>query len=279
MRALVFDGTTLALESGYSDPEPEAGEALIRVTLAGICSTDLEILRGYAGFQGIPGHEFVGVVETCANRPELVGQRVVGEINLGCGQCDWCRRGRAAHCRQRRALGIRGKDGAFAELVTLPARNLHPVPDRIPDEAAVFVEPLAAALQIRQQIAIHPQDRLVVLGDGKLGQLVARILATAGCDLVVVCRQQERRSAESLRAIGIATCRQDQLPDGWADLVVDCTGQPSGFEVALRLLRPEGTLVMKSTYAGAALVDLTRIVVDELVLVCSRSGPFQPALR
>lgn len=279
MRALVFDGNALAFAQRYPEPQPGSDDALIRVTYAGICSTDLEILRGYADFRGVPGHEFVGVVQACDARPELVGRRVVGEINIGCERCDWCRRGRRAHCLQRRALGIRAKDGVFADLVTLPAVNLHPVPDQVADCAAVFAEPLAAALQIRQQAAIRPGDRLAVLGDGKLGQLVARSLAHAGCELAVVCRQLERRSAALLRAQDIATVEANALPDGWADLVVDCTGHPSGFETALRLLRAEGTLVLKSTYAGRAAVDLTRVVVQELVLVGSRCGPFEPALR
>jgi threonine dehydrogenase-like Zn-dependent dehydrogenase len=279
MRALRFDGRRLVLDEGYPDPRPGEGEALVQVLLAGICATDLEILRGYAGFSGILGHEFVGRVLVCDARPELTGQRVVAEINIGCRACRGCRAGRREHCQQRRVLGIRGRDGVFADYVVVPAENLHVVPDAVSDQAAVFVEPLAAAWRVREQVALQLSDRVVVLGDGKLGQLVARSLAGADCDLVVQGRSQERRGMALLRAAGIATAAAGDIPPGWADVVVECTGSPAGFGQALDLLRSEGTLVLKSTYADPGAINLSRVVVDEIRVVGSRCGPFEPALR
>jgi threonine dehydrogenase-like Zn-dependent dehydrogenase len=278
MYALFFDGHQLSLNEGYPDPDPAPGEALLRVLLAGICATDLEVLAGYASFSGVPGHEFVGRVLACDARPELVGQRVVAEINIGCGACPPCRAGRREHCQQRQVLGIRGRDGAFAQFVAAPVENLHPVPDNVIDQAAVFTEPLAAALRVREQIAIRPSDRVVVLGDGKLGQLIARSLAGTGCELLVQGRSYDRRGMALLRAAGIATAAAGDIPPGWADVVVECTGSPAGFDQALALLRPEGTLVLKSTYADPGAINLSRVVVDEIRVVGSRCGPFKPAL-
>ena len=275
MNALVFDGQ-LRLERTYTSPSPPPGEARIRTTLAGICNTDLEIVHGgYAGFRGILGHEFVGVVDR-AEDPVLVGQRVVGEINVSCGACETCRAGRPSHCPHRTALGIRGRDGVLAGYVCLPVRNLHPVPEGIPDREAVFVEPLAAACEILEQIHVSPTQRVVVLGDGKLGLLVAQVLALTGCDLTVVGRHVEKLAI--LAARGIST----QIgTEGLAriDLVVECTGQAGGFETARRLVRPRGTLVLKSTYAGLVETDLSSLVVDEIHLLGSRCGPFPAALR
>ena len=278
MHALFFDGRQLRLDQHYPDPAPAPGEALLQVLLAGICATDLEIVRGYAGFSGVLGHEFVGRVLACAARPELVGQRVVSEINIGCGACGPCRAGRCEHCQQRRVLGIRGRDGVFADFVVVPVENLHVVPDSLPDQAAVFTEPLAAALRIQEQIDLRPTDRVLVLGDGKLGQLVARSLAGVGCELVVQGRSHDRRGMALLRAAGIATAAAGDIPPGWADVVVECTGSPAGFDQALALLRPEGVLALKSTYADPGTINLSRVVVDEIRVVGSRCGPFQPAL-
>ncbi len=278
MRALLFHDRQLRLDDHYPDPQPAPGEVLVQVLLAGICATDLEVVRGYAGFSGVLGHEFVGCVIACDARPALVGQRVVAEINIGCGACGPCRAGRREHCQQRRVLGIRGRDGVFADLVAVPVENLHVVPDNVPDEAAVFTEPLAAALRIQEQINLRPADRVVVLGDGRLGQLVARSLAALGCELVVQGRSHDRRGMALLRAAGIATAAAGEVPPGWADVVVECTGSPAGFDQALALLRPEGVLVLKSTYAGPGAINLSRVVVDEIRVVGSRCGPFQPAL-
>ncbi len=275
MKALVYDGT-LRLRDDYPLPALVPGEALVRVRLAGICNTDLEIVRGYMGFRGVLGHEFVGVVEDCAD-PSLIGQRVVGEINAHCGECSFCRAGMPTHCPNRTTLGIWGRDGAFAEYLTLPIRNLHIVPDEIPDEEAVFTEPLAAALEILEQVPIRPTQRVVVLGDGKLGLLVAQVLALTGCDLLVVGHHAEKLAILARREI--ATAREGEVDGPPADIVVECTGRPEGFAVAKHLLRPRGTLVLKSTYHGRVEADLTSLVVDEITLVGSRCGPFPPALR
>lgn len=276
MHALVYDGETLQVREDYPRPVPPPGEALVRVRLAGICNTDLEIVRGYMGFRGVLGHEFVGVVEECTD-PNLVGRRVVGEINAYCGDCAFCRAGMPTHCPHRRTLGIMGRDGAFAEYLTLPVRNLHVVPDTISDEEAVFTEPLAAALEILEQVHLRPTDRVVVLGDGKLGLLVAQALALTGCDLLAVGRHREKLAVLARR--GIPTALESEVEGLTADAVVECTGRPEGFAAARRILRPRGTLVLKSTYHGRVEADLTGLVVDEITLVGSRCGPFPPALR
>ncbi|MGQ9466732.1 MAG: MDR/zinc-dependent alcohol dehydrogenase-like family protein [Anaerolineae bacterium] len=276
MHALVYDGEALRVREDYPRPVPPPGEALVRVRLAGICNTDLEIVRGYMGFRGVLGHEFVGVVEECAG-PDLVGRRVVGEINASCGDCPFCRAGMPTHCPHRTTLGIMGRDGAFAEYLTLPVRNLHAVPDTIADEEAVFTEPLAAALEIMEQVHLRPTDRVVVLGDGKLGLLVAQALALTGCDLLTVGRHREKLAVLARR--GIPTALESEVEGLTADVVVECTGKPEGFAAARRILRPRGTLVLKSTYHGRVEADLTGLVVDEITLVGSRCGPFPPALR
>lgn len=276
MQALVYDGEALRLREDYPRPVPPPGEALVRVRLAGICNTDLEIVRGYMGFRGVLGHEFVGTVEEAEDR-SLIGQRVVGEINAYCGECPTCQAGRPTHCPHRTTLGIWGRDGAFAEYLTLPVRNLHTVPDAISDEEAVFTEPLAAALEILEQVHLRPTDRVVVLGDGKLGLLVAQVLALMGCDLLAVGRHREKLAILARR--GIPTVLESEAEGLAADVVVECTGRPEGFAAARRILRPRGTLVLKSTYHGRVEADLTGLVVDEITLVGSRCGPFPPALR
>ena len=274
MRALVYDGQ-LRLVGDYPRPAPSPEEALVRVKLAGICNTDLEIMRGYRGFQGVLGHEFVGVVEECADA-SLVGQRVVGEINCYCGECPTCRAGAPTHCPKRATLGIWGRDGALADYLTLPVSNLHTVPDSVSDVEAVFVEPLAAALEILEQVQVKPTDRVVVLGDGKLGLLVAQVLGLMGCNLVVGGRHEEK--LDILRRRGIDARLAAELPTK-ADVVVECTGHPSGFAAARGLVKPRGTLVLKSTFHGNVEVNLSMLVVDEITLVGSRCGPFAPALR
>jgi alcohol dehydrogenase len=266
----------LRLVKDYVDPEPPPGEALIRTDLAGICNTDLEIVRGYAGFEGVLGHEFVGTVMQ-AEDPTWVGQRVVGEINAACGECPTCRAGRPTHCPARTALGIRERDGVLADSFCLPVRNLFAVPDEISDSTALFTEPLAAACDILQQIHIRPTDRVVVLGDGKLGLLVAQVLALTGCELTAIGRHKTKLAI--LAARGIHTQMGDEAAGDCADLVVECTGQAEGFETALRLVRPKGTLVLKSTYHGLVQTDLSQLAVDEVQVVGSRCGPFGVALR
>jgi threonine dehydrogenase-like Zn-dependent dehydrogenase len=276
MRALYYDGR-LQYRPDAPDPVPPPGEALIRTRLAGVCNTDLEIVRGYLGFKGVLGHEFVGVVERADDAPELVGQRVVGEINTYCGGCPTCRRGDPTHCPQRTTLGIDRRDGTMADYFTLPIKLLCPLPPSIPDEWAVFTEPLAAACEITQQVAIRPSDRVVVLGDGKLGLLVAQVLALTGCHLLVVGRHPDKLAILERRGIRTHLAGED-IPPG-ADVVVEATGGPAGFAAACALVRPRGTLVLKSTFHGDVSLDLSMLVVDEVTLVGSRCGPFPGALR
>jgi threonine dehydrogenase-like Zn-dependent dehydrogenase len=253
------------------------GEALVRVVMAGICNTDLEIVRGYAGFHGTLGHEFVGVIEDAPDRSRI-GQRVVGEINAGCGACALCRAGDPRHCPQRTTLGIHNRDGAFAEYLTLPLQNLMPVPGSVRDEEAVFTEPLAAACEILDQVDVCPEHRVAVIGDGKLAQLIARVLQTTGCTLVVIGKHESK--LRLLQAIGITTSRFENTPASERfDITVEASGNPSGFQRALDWTRPRGTIVLKSTFNGAVPVDTWRIVVDEITLVGSRCGRFQPALE
>lgn len=275
MRALRFDGQ-LTFVGDHAQPSPPAGEALIRVLLAGICNTDLEIVRGYKGFQGVLGHEFIGIVERCEDA-SLIEQRVVGEINCYCGTCPTCRAGAPTHCPNRTTLGIWGRDGAMADYCVLPTRNLHIVPEGVSDVQAVFTEPVAAALEILEQVHVHPTQRVAVLGDGKLGLLVAQVLRLTGCDLIAVGRHAAKLSI--LERQGIATRLAGTGAKLTADVVVDCTGQPAGFAAARAMVKPKGTLVLKSTFQMQNKVDLTSIVVDEVSLVGSRCGPFGPALR
>jgi len=274
MLALRFDGTTPRTEN-IDPPEPRAGEALVRVVRAGICSTDLEIAKGYMGFEGTLGHEFVGEV---LEHPDAAwrGRRVSAEINLACGQCKRCRGGLGRHCATRTVMGILGKDGCFAELITLPIENLHGIPDGVPDELAVFVEPLAAAFEILEQVRIDPSWRVAVLGDGKLGSLVTMVLAHTGAELFVVGRHAEK--LERLASFAHTAFTDDAI-EGKFDLVVEATGSPKGFARARSLLRPRGTLVLKSTFFGDTTIDMAPLVIDEITLIGSRCGPFDPAIR
>ncbi len=274
MKAVWLENNQLDLRTV---PEPaKPGEALIRIRLVGICSTDLEMARGYYPFTGVPGHEFVGEVVAAADE-SWIGQRVVGEINISCGGCEQCLQGRSTHCENRTVLGILKRDGTCAEFTTLPVANLHRVPDSIPDELAVFTEPLAAALEIQQQVQVRPADRVLVVGAGRLGQLVAQSLALTGCELGVVARHATQKKI--LLERGIETIDAGNIqPRRW-DIVVEATGSPGGFSLAGQAVRPRGTLVMKSTYKGSLEIDFSSIVVDEINIVGSRCGPFEPALR
>jgi len=273
MRALHFDGVRARVVD-RDDPVPGADEALVRVHLAGICRTDLELCRGYLGFRGVLGHEFVGrVVE---GPPEWRDQRVVGEINFACGSCALCRSGLARHCAARDVMGILRADGAFAELVRVPIANLHPVPAGVPDELAVFTEPLAAAFEILEQVRVEPGIDCIVLGDGKLGLLAAQVLHAAGADVLAVGRHPAK--LEVLRRRGIHTRLASDAALGPASLVVEATGSALGFARAVAALRPRGTLVLKSTHAEQASVDLAPLVIHELHVIGSRCGPFPPAL-
>ncbi|MBP5977170.1 alcohol dehydrogenase catalytic domain-containing protein [Brasilonema sp. CT11] len=275
MQGIWLENNQLQLRTNIPIPEPPSGEALVRVLCAGVCNTDLELKRGYYPYTGILGHEFVGVVEQ--GPQHLVNQRVVGEINAVCGQCRFCRSGQPTHCENRTVLGIVNRNGAFAEYLCLPTQNLHPVPENIPTEVATFTEPLAAALEIQQQVHLHPDDRVLVVGDGKLGQLVAQTLALTGCDLLVVGRHRDKLA--HLEARGIKTGLADTVTDRAFDISVECTGNSEGFALAHRALRPRGTLVLKSTYAGKLSLDASSLVVDEISLIGSRCGPFAPALE
>jgi threonine dehydrogenase-like Zn-dependent dehydrogenase len=275
VRALVFDGS-VARVVDVREPEPLPGEAVVRVALAGVCNTDLEIVRGYMGFRGTLGHELVGVVEAHPD-PSWVGARVTAEINLACGACPLCARGLGRHCPTRTVLGILDKDGCFAEKVTLPAANLHRVPDGVPDGAAVFAEPLAAAFEIVEQVHVDPSARVLVLGDGKLGLLCALVLAE-GCADVTLAGRHEAKLAHA-RARGVRATNVEALASQKFDVVVEATGHAEGLALALSRVRPRGTIVLKSTFAGAPTVDTAKLVIDEIHLVGSRCGPFSPALR
>ncbi len=275
MRALVFD-QTLTYRPRHPEPDPAEGDSLIRVHQAGVCSTDHEIVRGYMNFRGIIGHEFVGRVVS-SPRKELVDQRVVAEINIVCGRCDLCQTGLSSHCRNRSVLGIANHPGAMADLVRMPAENLHVLPDQVDDDQAVFVEPLAAAFQVLKQIKVDERRWVTVLGDGRLGLLVAQVLRNAGCPVRVIGRHPmklglcERWSIRS-RAVGDISPRHDQ------DVVVECTGSTAGFELAMQMVRPRGTIVLKSTLAQGKPLNLSALVVDEIQVIGSRCGPFREAI-
>ncbi len=279
MRALTWDGSRLAVSDR---PEPEAGEgeAIVSVSLAGVCNTDLEIARGYMGFTGVLGHEVVGVVTEGPD--SWRGRRVVSEINFACGSCPSCRQGLGRHCPTRRVMGILDADGAFAERVRVPVANLHAVPDGVDDARAVFAEPLAAAFEILEQLPLGPSEwrdqRALVLGDGKLGLLVAQVLARAGARVLAVGRHPEKLALLARR--GIETRLQGDAELGTKfDLCVDATGSSGGFETAVTATRPRGCLVLKSTVAGQHAIDLAPIVIDEIQVLGSRCGPFAPALE
>jgi threonine dehydrogenase-like Zn-dependent dehydrogenase len=259
------------------DKPRRADEALVRVLISGVCNTDLEIARGYAGFQGTIGHEFVGVVEQAPDR-SLIGYRVVGEINAGCGKCDWCKAGDARHCAARTVLGIVGRDGAHAEYLQLPVENLFLVPGRIPDEHAVFTEPLAAACAIRERVSISKDTRVAVLGDGKLGLLCAQTLALTGAPLLLVGKHEEKLRIAARLGIETAIVDEAEKRGRVFDVVVEASGVAAGFALARKLLRPRGTLVLKSTFHGTTEIDAAQLVVDELSIVGSRCGRFGPAL-
>ena len=277
MKALRFENQQLNL-SDIAIPQRD-GEVLVRVTTAGICNTDLEIVRGYANFSGTLGHEFVGVVEASPD-PAQIGARVVGEINAGCGVCELCRAGDPRHCANRSVLGIVGRDGAFAEYLSLPAVNLLPVPAAVSDQQAVFTEPLAAACEILVQITITKNHRVAVIGDGKLGQLIARVIATTECDLILIGKHADKLQL-AIEA-GIKTIELHKLsvdPAHRFDCVVEASGSASGLRLALDLVKPRGTIMLKSTFHGAVQLDTSRIVVDEISVIGSRCGRFDQALE
>ncbi len=274
MKALYWDGQNLTLKTSRPSPKIDSALALVRVRLAGICSTDLQIFKGYMGFRGVPGHEFVG--EAVEGPPAFMGKRVVGEINFACGRCEFCRRGLGRHCAKRQVMGILGADGCFAEAVAVPARNLHLVPDGVSDEEAVFTEPLAAAFEILEQVEIDFTREVLVFGDGKLGLLCAQVVALTGARVTLVGKH-----ADKLRLAKGAGVRTVLLAD-WkpqsADIVVEATGSTAGLELALGAVRPRGTLVLKSTCAEEHRLSLAPVVINEITVIGSRCGVFPPAL-
>lgn len=278
MKAIVFDDELKFLED-LPVPEPKEGEALIRVSTAGICETDLEITKGYMGFKGILGHEFVGeVVEVKGGRDDLIGKRVTGEINCSCGRCDSCLRGLKTHCQERTVLGILGRDGAFADYVTLPLDNLVEVPENVTDSEATFTEPLAAAFEILEQVHVRPTDKVLILGDGKLGIQISLVLNLTQADVTLVGKHENKLKVA--RDQSVKTKLLKDLPmEKKFDIVVDATGSEEGFETALKLIRPRGRLVLKTTVAASRKMNLSPIVIDELTIIGSRCGPFEPALR
>ncbi|MDT5123455.1 MAG: hypothetical protein QOC96_2937 [Acidobacteriota bacterium] len=276
MKALRYERNQLAV-ADVAKPE-RAGEAVVRVTLSGICNTDVEIVRGYAGFEGTLGHEFVGVVESAPDET-LVGRRVVGEINAGCGRCALCAAGDPRHCPNRTVLGIVGRDGAHAEFLQLPVVNLLTVPDCVPDERAVFAEPLAAAWGITERANVTKETRVAVIGDGKLGLLSAQALALTGAPVLLIGKHPEKLRIAAARGIETMMLDQARTRTREFDVVVEASGAESGFALALDLLRPRGVLVLKSTFKGVTAVDAARIVVDEISIIGSRCGRFAPALE
>ena len=275
MQALYWNGRELSLESSYRGPVADHQTAVVKVRLAGVCSTDLQILQGYMGFQGVPGHEFVGTVSE--GPKELLGQRVVGEINFGCSQCDSCRRGLGCHCPNRTVMGILNADGAFAEFVSVPVANLHVVPATVSDEEAVFTEPLAAAFEILEQVPLNPGDDVLVLGDGKLGSLCAQALKLSAARVTVVGKHVDK--LKLIRQRAIRTVLLGDWQPRLFDVVVEATGSAGGLELAMNAVRPRGTLVLKSTIAGDHHVSLAAVVIKEIAVIGSRCGPFGPALE
>ena len=278
MRAVVIDPESKRVSVEERPmPAPAKDEALVKVRYAGICGTDVEMIHGYMRHHGVPGHEFVGRVEACASAPEWVGRRVVGEINASCGACATCARGEGGHCPARTVLGILGRDGAMATHLVLPARNLREVPPTLGDEHAVFTEPLAAALQVLEVAHVKPSHEVLLMGDGRLAQLIGQVLLLNGSSVTACGRYHSK--LDLLASRGARTVLSDDLPDRKWDVVVEATGTQDGAAAALGHCRPRGTVVLKTTVAGGGGLPTVPIVVDEIRVVGSRCGPFEPALR
>ena len=274
MKATFFDGKKMIFDNNY--PDPEFNETLVQVNLAGICGTDLEILNGYMKYSGILGHEFVGTVVKSSNS-NLIGKRVVGEINAGCTKCDFCIRGMERHCPSRTVLGILKRDGAFAEFLSLPEKNLHVIPDSISDEQAVFVEPLAAAFEINEQISLKPEWNVAVVGDGRLAQLIIQVIKLTCSN--ITCFGKHQNKLEGLIQSGIKIkIGIESTDEQLFDLVVEATGSNSGFTDTMKLVKPRGTVVLKSTITSRENLDLTSTIINEITLIGSRCGLFKPAI-
>jgi threonine dehydrogenase-like Zn-dependent dehydrogenase len=275
MKAICWDGHELTLDSSYPPPVPEQNTAIVKVHLAGVCSTDLQIFKGYMKFRGVPGHEFVGSVSQ--GPKECLDKRVVGEINFGCGKCQFCARDLSRHCPNRSVMGILNADGAFADCVAVPVENLHLVPHPVSDDQAVFTEPLAAAFEILRQVQISTADEILILGDGKLGNLCAQVLRLTGAKLTALGKHRDK--LELIKRTGLRTMLLIDWKPRLFDVVVEATGSASGLELAISAVRPRGTLVLKSTIAGAHQVSLAPVVINEINLIGSRCGVFPDALE
>lgn len=273
MKALYFDGEKPVYREDYEKPAPTPGHSLIRVLVSAICNTDREVIKGYRpDFRGVLGHEFVGIVEE-SDDPDLVGKRVVGELNEGCGECIYCKSGREKHCLTRKVIGMEGLDGTFAEYFVLANHLIHPVPDSLPTEKAIYVEPLAAALEIPNQLHIRPEDNVAIIGDGRLALMIAQVVSLTGVDLTVIGKHPEKWEYFQGAAKTVKETEET------FEIVIDATGSPSGIELAKKLVRKRGTIVLKSTYAGTTNLDLSYFVVNEITIMGSRCGPFLPALN
>lgn len=275
MRGIYFNGK-LSYREDIEKPRPESDESLIKVLYAAICNTDKEIVKGYKSFTGILGHEFVGEVEESDDK-NLIGKRVVGEINIGCGECDFCKKGFQNHCRSRKILGMADKDGVFADYVTLPNRNIHIVPENVSDIEAVFTEPLAAALQITEMYHIKPTHKVAIIGDGKLAQLITQTISLTSCDLIVIGKHPEK--LELLKNKAKTVLLQNANYENYFDIVIDCTGNDQGLKIAKNIVIAMGTIILKSTYNAGSILSPTSWVVNELTLLGTRCGPFDAALR
>jgi threonine dehydrogenase-like Zn-dependent dehydrogenase len=275
MKALYFDGSKPVYLDDYKKPVPTPGHSLIRVLMSAICNTDREVIAGYRpDFRGVLGHEFVGVVEDSDDK-NLIGKRVVGELNEGCGECLYCKSGREKHCLSRKVIGMEGLDGTFEEYFVLANHLIHPVPDELATEQAIYVEPLAAALEIPNQLHIKPEDNVAVIGDGRLALMIAQVVSLTGADLTVIGRHPEKWDYFKNVA---KTKTAAELGDETFEIVIDATGSPSGIELAKNIVRKKGRIVIKSTYAGTTNIDLSYFVVNEITIMGSRCGPFPPAL-
>jgi len=274
MRAVTID-PQLKYQPDHPMPDIRHGEALIRVRSAGICQTDLELLKGYMGFRGIPGHEFVGSVEKCDD-PRWIGKKVVGEINAGCGKCAWCRTGLERHCPTRSVLGILAHDGCMADWCRLPVENLHRVPNAMTDDQAVFIEPLSAACEILNQLSTTGDEKVLVLGDGRLGILCAWVMTTVANDVTLIGHHRHKLKLAAWR--GLKTVEGPIRESGSADLVIEATGTGAGLSEAISLCRPRGTIVLKSTVAEPGETNLAPIVINEITVVGSRCGLFREGL-
>lgn len=273
MKALYFDGEKAVYREDYDKPIPTPGHSLIRVLMAAICNTDREVMRGYRpDFRGVLGHEFVGVVED-SDDPALIGKRVVGELNEGCGTCIYCKSGREKHCLTRKVIGMEGLDGTFAEYFVLANHLIHEVPEDLPTKKAIYTEPLAAALEIPSQVHLSPEKNVAIIGDGRLALMIAQVVSLHGVDLTIIGRHEEK--LRLFEHLGKTTYHEGDT----FEVVIDATGSPSGIELAKNIVRKRGTIVLKSTYAGTTNIDLSYFVVNEITITGSRCGPFEPALN